>query len=161
MLSCIKEKIEVVHFSDLLECTAFIEGAPGGCDPSLAEASRLTQNYPDPRGFSFLSAGTIFSGILSNSWTPDLIPDKDSIRFVMDSPRRSRNRAACRRCQRRKIRCDGDLPRCASCRKANVVCVNDGKQEVNRTCVLPSAEVVCGTNSCLATSQICRSGYNG
>ncbi|KAJ5184514.1 hypothetical protein N7491_007620 [Penicillium cf. griseofulvum] len=51
----------------------------------------------------------------------------------MDSPRRSRNRAACRRCQRRKIRCDGDLPRCASCRKANVACVNDGKQEVNRT----------------------------
>ncbi|KAJ5385614.1 hypothetical protein N7517_003525 [Penicillium concentricum] len=51
----------------------------------------------------------------------------------MDSPRRSRNRAACRRCQRRKIRCDGDLPRCASCRKANIVCVNDGKQEVNRT----------------------------
>ncbi|KGO75029.1 Transcription factor, fungi [Penicillium italicum] len=51
----------------------------------------------------------------------------------MDSPRRSRNRAACRRCQRRKIRCDGDLPRCASCRKANAACVNDGKQEVNRT----------------------------
>ncbi|KAJ5285054.1 hypothetical protein N7524_000360 [Penicillium chrysogenum] len=62
----------------------------------------------------------------------------------MDSPRRSRNRAACVRCQRRKIRChvsrdprdlrdDGDLPWCASCRKANVACVNDGKQEVNRT----------------------------
>ncbi|CAG8137466.1 unnamed protein product [Penicillium olsonii] len=51
----------------------------------------------------------------------------------MDSPRRSRNRAACRRCQRRKIRCDGDLPRCASCRKANVDCVTDGKQEVSRT----------------------------
>ncbi|KAJ5351786.1 hypothetical protein N7452_000760 [Penicillium brevicompactum] len=51
----------------------------------------------------------------------------------MDSPRRSRNRAACRRCQRRKIRCDGDLPRCASCKKAGVACVNDGKQEVSRT----------------------------
>ncbi|KAJ5551788.1 hypothetical protein N7535_000271 [Penicillium sp. DV-2018c] len=51
----------------------------------------------------------------------------------MNSPKRSRNRAACRRCQRRKIRCDGDVPRCASCRKANVDCVNDGKQEVNRT----------------------------
>ncbi|KAJ5089323.1 hypothetical protein N7532_008007 [Penicillium argentinense] len=51
----------------------------------------------------------------------------------MDSPRRSRNRAACRRCQRRKIRCDGVLPQCASCKKANVACVNDGKQEVNRS----------------------------
>ncbi|OGE54777.1 hypothetical protein PENARI_c005G06616 [Penicillium arizonense] len=51
----------------------------------------------------------------------------------MDSPRRSRNRAACRRCQRRKIRCDGELPQCSSCRKIGVDCINDGKQEVNRT----------------------------
>ncbi|OQD79918.1 hypothetical protein PENANT_c042G11154 [Penicillium antarcticum] len=51
----------------------------------------------------------------------------------MDSPRRSRNRAACRRCQRRKIRCDGELPQCSSCQKNGVECVNDGKQEVNRT----------------------------
>ncbi|KAJ5676763.1 uncharacterized protein N7477_002396 [Penicillium maclennaniae] len=52
---------------------------------------------------------------------------------MMDSPRRSRNRAACRRCQRRKIRCDGEVPKCTSCKKANTPCVNDGKQEVNRT----------------------------
>ncbi|KAJ5673419.1 hypothetical protein N7507_002546 [Penicillium longicatenatum] len=51
----------------------------------------------------------------------------------MDSPRRSRNRAACRRCQRRKIRCNGDRPQCSACKKANVACVNDEKQQVNRT----------------------------
>ncbi|KAL4884231.1 fungal-specific transcription factor domain-containing protein [Aspergillus karnatakaensis] len=51
----------------------------------------------------------------------------------MDSPRRTRNRAACRRCQRRKIRCDGVTPSCGSCRKAGVSCINDGKQEVNRS----------------------------
>lgn len=51
----------------------------------------------------------------------------------MDSPRRSRNRAACQRCQKRKIRCDGSLPQCSACVKANVTCVNEGKQEVNRT----------------------------
>ncbi|KAJ5682724.1 hypothetical protein N7462_005889 [Penicillium macrosclerotiorum] len=51
----------------------------------------------------------------------------------MESPRRSRNRAACRRCQRRKIRCGGETPRCGACVKANVPCVNEGKQEVNRT----------------------------
>ncbi|KAJ5578542.1 uncharacterized protein N7459_007506 [Penicillium hispanicum] len=51
----------------------------------------------------------------------------------MDSPRRSRNRAACRRCQRRKIRCNGDLPQCSACKKANLPCINDGKQEVKRT----------------------------
>ncbi|KAJ5535877.1 hypothetical protein N7513_009063 [Penicillium frequentans] len=51
----------------------------------------------------------------------------------MDSPRRSRNRAACRRCQRRKIRCNGDQPQCSACKKANVACVNDEKQQVNRT----------------------------
>ncbi|KAJ5767387.1 uncharacterized protein N7511_005003 [Penicillium nucicola] len=51
----------------------------------------------------------------------------------MDSPRKARNRAACRRCQRRKIRCDGKLPQCSSCRKIGVDCINDGKQEVNRT----------------------------
>ncbi|KAJ5642100.1 hypothetical protein N7490_006100, partial [Penicillium lividum] len=52
---------------------------------------------------------------------------------TMDSPRRSRNRAACRRCQRRKIRCNGDQPQCSACKKANVPCVNDEKQQVNRT----------------------------
>ncbi|KAL2817093.1 fungal-specific transcription factor domain-containing protein [Aspergillus granulosus] len=51
----------------------------------------------------------------------------------MDSPRRARNRAACKRCQRRKIRCDGNLPSCTSCQKAGVPCVNDGKQEVHRS----------------------------
>ncbi|KAL2817259.1 fungal-specific transcription factor domain-containing protein [Aspergillus cavernicola] len=51
----------------------------------------------------------------------------------MDSPRRARNRAACTRCQRRKIRCDGNLPSCGSCRKAAVPCINDGKQEVHRS----------------------------
>ncbi|BCS05495.1 Zn(II)2Cys6 transcription factor [Aspergillus luchuensis] len=50
----------------------------------------------------------------------------------MDSPRRNRNRAACRRCQRRKIRCDGNEPSCSSCLKTGVSCVNDGKQEVTR-----------------------------
>lgn len=51
----------------------------------------------------------------------------------MNTPRRSRNRAACRRCQRRKIRCNGETPSCGACIKANVPCVTDGKQEVNRT----------------------------
>ncbi|KAL2843869.1 fungal-specific transcription factor domain-containing protein [Aspergillus pseudoustus] len=51
----------------------------------------------------------------------------------MDSPRRARNRAACKRCQRRKIRCDGNLPSCSSCQKAGVPCINDGKQEVHRS----------------------------
>ncbi|KAJ5624958.1 hypothetical protein N7510_001267 [Penicillium lagena] len=51
----------------------------------------------------------------------------------MDSPRRPRNPAACRRCQRRKIRCNGALPRCGSCAKANATCINDGKQEVSRS----------------------------
>lgn len=51
----------------------------------------------------------------------------------MNTPRRSRNRAACQRCQRRKIRCNGETPSCGACIKANVPCVNDGKQEVNRT----------------------------
>ncbi|KAF7593827.1 hypothetical protein BBP40_010762 [Aspergillus hancockii] len=51
----------------------------------------------------------------------------------MDSPRKNRNRAACRRCQRRKIRCDGQLPRCGSCQKGNSPCINDGRQLVQRS----------------------------
>ncbi|KAL4738405.1 fungal-specific transcription factor domain-containing protein [Aspergillus similis] len=51
----------------------------------------------------------------------------------MDSPKRARNRAACKRCQRRKIRCDGNIPSCSSCLKAGVPCINDGKQEVHRS----------------------------
>ncbi|KAL4896121.1 putative Zn(II)2Cys6 transcription factor [Aspergillus ambiguus] len=51
----------------------------------------------------------------------------------MDSPRRLRNRAACRRCHRRKIRCDGNTPSCTACQKAGAVCINDGTQEVHRS----------------------------
>ncbi|KAF7718199.1 Positive regulator of purine utilization [Penicillium ucsense] len=51
----------------------------------------------------------------------------------MNSRQQGRNRAACRRCQRRKIRCNGETPTCGACLKANVPCVNEGKQEVNRT----------------------------
>ncbi|KAL2868116.1 Zn(II)2Cys6 transcription factor [Aspergillus lucknowensis] len=51
----------------------------------------------------------------------------------MNSPKRTRNRAACKRCQRRKIRCDGNLPTCSSCQKAGVSCINNGKQEVHRS----------------------------
>ncbi|PLB48920.1 Zn(II)2Cys6 transcription factor [Aspergillus steynii IBT 23096] len=51
----------------------------------------------------------------------------------MDSAKKNRNRAACRRCQRRKIRCDGQAPRCGSCQKANVPCISDGKQVVHRS----------------------------
>ncbi|KAH8434177.1 Zn(II)2Cys6 transcription factor [Aspergillus melleus] len=51
----------------------------------------------------------------------------------MDSAKKNRNRAACRRCQRRKIRCDGQAPRCGSCHKANVPCISDGKQVVHRS----------------------------
>ncbi|KAL5359363.1 fungal-specific transcription factor domain-containing protein, partial [Aspergillus floccosus] len=46
---------------------------------------------------------------------------------------RLRNRAACRRCQRRKIRCDGNTPACSACQRAGTACINDGKQEVHRS----------------------------
>ncbi|KAL4800319.1 fungal-specific transcription factor domain-containing protein [Aspergillus venezuelensis] len=54
----------------------------------------------------------------------------------MNTPKRSRNRAACKRCQRRKIRCDGHVPSCGSCRKAGIECVNDGMQEVHRSYIV-------------------------
>ncbi|EXJ72000.1 uncharacterized protein A1O5_04503 [Cladophialophora psammophila CBS 110553] len=39
---------------------------------------------------------------------------------------RSRISAACVRCQKRKIRCDGALPACGACRKAGANCVGGG-----------------------------------
>ncbi|RDW64982.1 hypothetical protein BP6252_10633 [Coleophoma cylindrospora] len=42
--------------------------------------------------------------------------------------RTNRTRAACTRCQRRKIKCDGSMP-CASCRKARVACVENARQQ--------------------------------
>ncbi|KAH0846682.1 Zn(II)2Cys6 transcription factor [Fonsecaea pedrosoi] len=39
---------------------------------------------------------------------------------------RSRISAACVRCQKRKIRCDGALPACSACRKAGTPCVGGG-----------------------------------
>ncbi|KAI1497059.1 fungal-specific transcription factor domain-containing protein [Biscogniauxia marginata] len=39
---------------------------------------------------------------------------------------------SCRRCQKRKIRCKGELPRCSNCVKAGVECV-DGESSRSRT----------------------------
>ncbi|KAI8235587.1 Positive regulator of purine utilization [Colletotrichum sp. SAR 10_77] len=54
-------------------------------------------------------------------------------------PRRTaRLRLACARCQRRKIRCDGQLPACNNCKKASVACI-DG--ESVRLKDLPRAQI--------------------
>ncbi|KAH7070137.1 fungal-specific transcription factor domain-containing protein [Paraphoma chrysanthemicola] len=41
-----------------------------------------------------------------------------------DTPRNPRLRLACARCQRRKIRCDGQYPTCGNCRRASAECVD-------------------------------------
>ncbi|KAI1077369.1 hypothetical protein F5B20DRAFT_552233 [Whalleya microplaca] len=43
----------------------------------------------------------------------------------------ARTRLACHRCQRRKIRCDGGLPRCSNCAKSGVDCT-DGESSRSR-----------------------------
>ncbi|EGX91719.1 C6 transcription factor, putative [Cordyceps militaris CM01] len=43
-------------------------------------------------------------------------------------PRLTRGKLSCLRCQRRKIRCDGDLPTCKNCRNAGAIC-QDGVSE--------------------------------
>ncbi|KAH7119061.1 fungal-specific transcription factor domain-containing protein [Dendryphion nanum] len=43
-----------------------------------------------------------------------------------EARRNPRLRLACSRCQRRKIRCDGQLPACNNCKKASAVC-SDGE----------------------------------
>ncbi|KAM6476834.1 fungal-specific transcription factor domain-containing protein [Trichoderma sp. SZMC 28011] len=59
-------------------------------------------------------------------------PDRDSqpANFAPQPHRRARTRArisaACVRCQKRKIRCDGVLPSCSGCQKAGVRCVDGG-----------------------------------
>ncbi|KAH8697394.1 fungal-specific transcription factor domain-containing protein [Talaromyces proteolyticus] len=52
---------------------------------------------------------------------------------ITDSSSKTRIRAACRRCQRRKIKCGGEFPSCGACQKASVPCVREGKQEVQRS----------------------------
>ncbi|OAA71833.1 Transcription factor [Akanthomyces lecanii RCEF 1005] len=56
-----------------------------------------------------------------------------------DSERQqTRGRLACLRCQRRKIRCDGDLPTCKNCRNAGVVCADGLSARLKH---LPRAEI--------------------
>ncbi|RFN44846.1 hypothetical protein FIE12Z_10947 [Fusarium flagelliforme] len=64
------------------------------------------------------------------------MPENDSQDTGTPSGRRSRTRSgqpgrrnprlrmACLRCQRRKIKCDGDLPTCKNCRNAGAVCTD-------------------------------------
>ncbi|OJJ86555.1 uncharacterized protein ASPGLDRAFT_64815 [Aspergillus glaucus CBS 516.65] len=47
---------------------------------------------------------------------------------------RSRISAACVRCQKRKIRCDGRIPGCSTCQKARVNCVDGGaSRDISRS----------------------------
>ncbi|KAM3505835.1 hypothetical protein MY11210_007795 [Beauveria gryllotalpidicola] len=51
--------------------------------------------------------------------------DQSTPRRRADSERRqARGKLACLRCQRRKIRCDGDLPTCRNCRNAGAACTD-------------------------------------
>ncbi|OAA46702.1 Transcription factor [Beauveria brongniartii RCEF 3172] len=65
--------------------------------------------------------------------------DQSTPRRRIDSePRQARGKLACLRCQRRKIRCDGDLPTCKNCRNAGAACT-DGLS--TRLKDLPRAEI--------------------
>ncbi|KAJ3492636.1 hypothetical protein NLG97_g5256 [Lecanicillium saksenae] len=65
--------------------------------------------------------------------------DQSTPRRRGDSERRqTRGKLACLRCQRRKIRCDGDLPTCKNCRNAGAACT-DGLSA--RLKDLPRAEI--------------------
>ncbi|KAM3525961.1 hypothetical protein MY4038_007038 [Beauveria bassiana] len=65
--------------------------------------------------------------------------DQSTPRRRTDSERRqARGKLACLRCQRRKIRCDGDLPTCKNCRNAGSAC-KDGLS--TRLKDLPRAEI--------------------
>ncbi|KAJ6786332.1 hypothetical protein PWT90_04722 [Aphanocladium album] len=67
-------------------------------------------------------------------------PDQSTQRRRGDSERRqARGKLACLRCQRRKIRCDGDLPTCKNCRNAGAACT-DGLSA--RLKDLPRAEIL-------------------
>ncbi|KAF6817939.1 C6 transcription factor [Colletotrichum sojae] len=53
------------------------------------------------------------------------MPESNPSRQSGRQPRRTaRLRLACARCQRRKIRCDGQLPTCNNCKKASVACTD-------------------------------------
>ncbi|KAH9240689.1 hypothetical protein K456DRAFT_1084822 [Colletotrichum gloeosporioides 23] len=44
----------------------------------------------------------------------------------MESPQRQVLRPTCARCRMRKVRCDGQMPRCGPCEQANVDCLVAG-----------------------------------
>ncbi|KAK1700694.1 fungal-specific transcription factor domain-containing protein [Colletotrichum godetiae] len=67
------------------------------------------------------------------------MPEEASSRPTTRQARRTaRLRLACSRCQRRKIRCDGQLPACNNCKKAGVACT-DGESVRLRD--LPRAQI--------------------
>jgi len=109
--------------------------AETGCDGTFMDTRRRIASVGgrrQPAGVVAVVDGSSPHISSTTGFHPAIIP-KSIDSSKMDSPRRNRNRAACRRCQRRKIKCDGVLPQCASCKKAKAACVNDGKQEVNRS----------------------------
>ncbi|WDK19873.1 fungal specific transcription factor domain-containing protein [Colletotrichum graminicola] len=69
---------------------------------------------------------------------PDASNSHQQAQHARQARRNPRLRLACSRCQRRKIRCDGQLPACNNCKKARVSCT-DG--ESLRLRDLPRAQI--------------------
>ncbi|CAG9941050.1 unnamed protein product [Clonostachys rosea f. rosea IK726] len=75
----------------------------------------------------------------------DKTPDK------RESRRNRRLRLACARCQKRKIRCDGQYPTCNNCKKASVVCSDGDSLRLGH--VPSDDEVVAGLKQRIATLE--------
>ncbi|KAL3426744.1 hypothetical protein PVAG01_00253 [Phlyctema vagabunda] len=74
--------------------------------------------------------------IMDPEWTPERdmsstldLEMPDGVQTQAKPRRATRTRAACQRCQRRKIKCDGATPVCSSCKKAGTTCLESGKPQ--------------------------------
>ncbi|KAH8671746.1 fungal-specific transcription factor domain-containing protein [Xylariales sp. PMI_506] len=68
-----------------------------------------------------------------------------------ESRRNRRLRLACARCQKRKIRCDGQYPTCNNCKKASAACTDGGSLRLRD--VPPEHEVVTGLRKRIAVLE--------
>ncbi|WVR04759.1 hypothetical protein IAU60_001771 [Kwoniella sp. DSM 27419] len=90
--------------------------APGG---PIGDSSLLEQGHPsrDPNGGD---KPTLYSAPLPVQPRPTGIP---STEYIAPSGMSLRRGMACRFCRRRKLRCSGERPQCASCLKYKQTCV--------------------------------------
>lgn len=94
-------------------------------------APQLSDNYPDVRGAKMPSPGsespeeTYFNDLTQQANGDRQSPTRNNNQEAQNDNAAKQKRVACVLCRKRKLRCDGTRPTCATCKRLSHDCAYD------------------------------------